>query len=173
MRLIAAVPICALLACLALFAGGAGVASAKADRATVVAVQEKLGVTADGIMGPQTRRALRRFQRTHGLTVDGVIGPQTLAALGIRARSSSKRKRSMSPEALLEKIARCESGGDPTAVSPNGRYRGKYQFARATWRALGGKGDPAKASEAEQDLRAAALLQREGAGAWPHCGRTA
>ena len=50
---------------------------------------------------------------------------------------------------VLRRIAECESGGDPTAVSPDGRYRGKYQFTRSTWRALGGDGDPADASEAD------------------------
>jgi hypothetical protein len=54
-------------------------------------------------------------------------------------------------------------------VSADGRYRGKYQFDRATWRALGGSGDPAAAPEAEQDQRAADLLAREGASPWPSC----
>jgi peptidoglycan hydrolase-like protein with peptidoglycan-binding domain len=168
-----AVPICAALACLALLGAGTAAAEAKPSKATVMAVQEKLGIPADGVIGPQTRKAVRRFQRQNGLTVDGVIGPQTLDALGITARAANKPKRSMSPEALLEKIAICESGGDPTIVSRNGKYRGKYQFSRPTWRALGGKGDPAKASEAEQDLRAAALLERQGPEAWPHCSRVA
>ena len=57
------------------------------------------------------------------------------------------------------------------AVSPDGRYRGKYQFSRATWRAMGGKGDPAAASEAEQDRIAAALYASQGASPWPSCGR--
>ena len=67
----------AAVACVALV-GGAAVAEAKPAKATVVAVQQKLGVTADGVIGPQTRRALKRFQRRNGLTVDGVIGPQTV-----------------------------------------------------------------------------------------------
>ena len=147
------------------FTAGVAVAEAKPSKATVVAVQKKLGVPADGVAGPQTRRAVRRFQRRHGLTVDGVIGPETLRALGIRARQAAAGDR----EALLAKIARCESGGDPTAVSPDGRYRGKYQFSRATWRSLGGKGDPAKAPEAEQDRLARMLLDRQGTSAWPSC----
>ena len=167
-----AVFLCASLACLALFGAGTAAAEARVSKETIAAVQTKLGVPADGVMGPQTRRAIRRFQRANGLTVDGVIGPQTLAALGIRARAA-KRWRSIAPEVLLEKIAQCESGGDPTAVSRDGRYRGKYQFSRATWRAMGGSGDPAKASEEEQDLRAAALLEKQGPGAWPHCSRAA
>ena len=140
----------------------------------VAALQRKLGIPADGVVGPQTRRAIKRFQRRRGLTVDGVVGPQTLAALGLPARAASTRttrKRSSGSSGLLARIAACESGGDPTAVSPDGRYRGKYQFSRATWRGLGGKGDPAAAPEAEQDRMAALLLRSQGRSAWPNCAR--
>ena len=41
-----------------------------------------------------------------------------------------------------EGIASCESGGDPTAVSADGAYRGKYQFDYGTWASVGGAGDP-------------------------------
>jgi soluble lytic murein transglycosylase-like protein len=71
----------------------------------------------------------------------------------------------------LAAIARCESGGDPRAVSASGQYRGKYQFSFVTWRTVGGTGDPAGASETEQDRRAAMLYRRHGAGQWPVCGR--
>jgi peptidoglycan hydrolase-like protein with peptidoglycan-binding domain len=37
----------------------------------------------DGVAGPATVDALRRFQLTAGLAVDGVLGPQTRKALGI------------------------------------------------------------------------------------------
>jgi hypothetical protein len=70
----------------------------------------------------------------------------------------------------LEAIAACESGGDPAAVGGGGLYRGKYQFSYETWQSVGGTGDPAAASEAEQDQRAAMLLARDGAGHWPVCG---
>jgi hypothetical protein len=132
---------------------------------TVAAVQSALGIRADGIAGPKTRRAIRRFQRAHGLVVDGIVGPQTLAALGLGRASTA----AAGAGSVLEAIARCESGGDPTAVSADGRYRGKYQFSRATWRAVGGSGDPAAAPEAEQDRRAAALLAAEGTSPWPNC----
>jgi phosphatidylserine/phosphatidylglycerophosphate/cardiolipin synthase-like enzyme len=39
------------------------------------------GLVADGISGPKTRAAVRKFQQRHGLKVDGVVGPQTEGAL--------------------------------------------------------------------------------------------
>ena len=69
----------------------------------------------------------------------------------------------------LEAIAACESGGDPQAVNAAGYY-GKYQFDTGTWAAVGGSGNPAQASEAEQDYRAALLYSRAGASPWPVCG---
>ena len=79
--------------------------------------------------------------------------------------------RAVAVPAHLQAIAACESGGDPRAVSADGSYRGKYQFSYATWAAVGGSADPAAASEAEQDMRAALLYARAGAGQWPVCGR--
>jgi hypothetical protein len=70
----------------------------------------------------------------------------------------------------LESIAACESGGDPTAVSSDGSYRGKYQFDYGTWESMGGSGDPAAAPEAEQDYRAAMLYAASGSSPWPVCG---
>jgi peptidoglycan hydrolase-like protein with peptidoglycan-binding domain len=142
-----------------------------------IAVQEKVGVSADGVMGPKTRAAIKRFQRRNGLEVDGVVGPQTLAAMGIASSRKAKAARNTkiteeppgTESAQLEAIAQCESGGDPTAVSPGGRYRGKYQFSRATWKSLGGTGDPADAPEAEQDAMAAKLMATQGPAAWPNC----
>jgi hypothetical protein len=71
----------------------------------------------------------------------------------------------------LSSIAECESHGDPRAISAGGTYRGKYQFSFSTWRSVGGKGDPAAATETEQDRRAAKLYRTGGPGHWPVCGR--
>jgi soluble lytic murein transglycosylase-like protein len=73
-------------------------------------------------------------------------------------------------QATLDAIAACESGGDPTAVSADGTYRGKYQFDYGTWASVGGSGDPAAAPEAEQDMRAAMLYSQSGSSPWPICG---
>jgi peptidoglycan hydrolase-like protein with peptidoglycan-binding domain len=140
----------------------------------VVALQKALGVAADGVYGPQTAAAVRTFQRNHGLAVDGVAGPATMSALGISGSAATSApsgpSTSSAPGATLAKIAQCESGGDPTAVSSSGVYRGKYQFTRETWRDMGGSGDPAAASEAEQDRMAAKLYAQRGSAPWPVCG---
>ena len=112
---------------------------------------------------------MKRFQRRNGLVVDGIAGPQTLAALGLSTRALESSRLPRRVISVLEKIAACESGGDPTAVSADGRYRGKYQFSRATWQAMGGSGDPAKAPEYVQDRLAAKLYRQEGTSPWPNC----
>jgi peptidoglycan hydrolase-like protein with peptidoglycan-binding domain len=170
--------------------GAAAGGNASSGGASVAAIQRALGLPADGVYGKRTRAAVRRFQRRHGLAVDGVAGPKTLAALGLSgdddgdsgggagsaggAPDTGSAAGGSAPDAAasatLERIAQCESGGDPTAVSADGQYRGKYQFDRATWERLGGTGDPAKASEAEQDRLAAKLLAQSGTSPWPICG---
>jgi peptidoglycan hydrolase-like protein with peptidoglycan-binding domain len=42
--------------------------------------------TVDGVRGPITKSAIVRFQRRRGLSVDGVVGPQTRRAFGKRGR---------------------------------------------------------------------------------------
>jgi hypothetical protein len=151
--------------------------SAGSSGNAVSTLQAALGIKQTGSFSAATTRAVRAFQRRNGLTVDGIVGPQTAGALGLASgpvAASTPKAVAASAEsgsATLDRIAACESGGDPTAISADGRYRGKYQFSRATWRAMGGSGDPATAPEAEQDQRAAALLAAQGTVPWPACGR--
>jgi hypothetical protein len=154
--------------------GGASAASEvvvkRGDRGDAVRkIQSALGLTADGVFGPLTEGAVKRFQRRKGLVVDGIVGPQTRAALGLDPFSRTGVIRSTSLPRILHRIAECESGGDPAAVSRSGRYRGKYQFSMATWQSLGGEGDPAKASEWLQDRMALKLYRRSGTAPWPNC----
>jgi hypothetical protein len=150
----------------------------------VSALQAALGVKQTGTFNASTLRAVRSFQRQHGLTVDGIVGPQTAAALGLPSATASASGASASggssdagdasgadAGSTLSRIAQCESGGNPAAVSADGTYRGKYQFTRATWRQMGGSGDPADAPESEQDARAAQLLAQAGTTPWPVCGK--
>jgi LysM repeat protein len=68
------------------------------------------------------------------------------------------------------KVANCESSGNPRAVNPAGYY-GLFQFDLRTWRSVGGSGNPAKASAAEQLMRAKKLYAQRGASPWPVCGK--
>ena len=112
------------------------------------------------VAAPDLRRGVRVRRRPNG-------GAAALSSPG--GASAGGRRPSRGQAAILERIAECETGDDTRAVSADGRYRGKYQFDRATWRRLGGRGDPAKAPEAEQDRRAAQLLAQSGTSAWPNC----
>src|SRR4051812_33691309 len=94
-----------------------------------------------GYYGTQTKAAVKRFQKRRGLKADGIAGPATLRALGIRVTQSSYATGGSAPSSgtsrsgssgssvnlppVLRKIAQCESGGNPRAISRSGRYRGK------------------------------------------------
>jgi peptidoglycan hydrolase-like protein with peptidoglycan-binding domain len=86
--------IVACLAAFALLAAGASPAQAVLKRGShgphVTKVQHWLGLHADGIFGPATKHAVKRFQRHHGLTADGIVGPATWQAL----RSAHARRAS-------------------------------------------------------------------------------
>ncbi len=113
-----------------------------------------------------------RFQRSIDVAVKRIEAKRRAAAA--RERREQREAFEELPGgvsmATLESIAACESGGDPTIVSADGSYRGKYQFDYGTWESVGGSGDPAAAPEAEQDYRAALLYERSGSSPWPICG---
>lgn len=69
----------------------------------------------------------------------------------------------------LRRIAPCESDGIPALR--DGPYFGRWQFDLATWRSVGGSGNPAEAPAAEQDARAVLLYLDRGWQPWPVCGR--
>jgi hypothetical protein len=64
----------------------------KSRGADVRQLQRAIGVSADGVFGSQTERALRRWQRSHGLVADGIAGPSTRAALGLGPGPVLKRR---------------------------------------------------------------------------------
>jgi len=51
------------------------------SRAQWRSIQKKVGSAADGLVGPNTVRAVARWQASHGLSADGMVGPQTLGKL--------------------------------------------------------------------------------------------
>jgi hypothetical protein len=76
-------------------------------------------------------------------------------------------------------LRQCESSGNYSIVSSNGRYHGAYQFYQPTWdgiAAQAGRGDlvglpPSQATPADQDALALLLWQQRGSQPWPICGR--
>jgi hypothetical protein len=68
-------------------------------------------------------------------------------------------------------LARCESGGDPSARSGGGRYTGAFQFSNATWQSLGYSGSAADHPYEVQVAAAQRLQARSGWGQWPRCAR--
>jgi hypothetical protein len=86
-------------------------------------------------------------------------------------RRRDRWRRTVAPyRSRLLRIAECESGNNPRAVSQSGTYRGLLQFDYSTWASVGGSGDPAAASRLEQLYRGALLYRRAGPGPWPICG---
>ena len=65
----------------------------------------------DGIFGPLTLQAVKKFQSNNGLVVDGIAGPKTLAKLGLTS-SSGDSNRDANLE-LLAKIISAEAKGEP------------------------------------------------------------
>lgn len=66
--------------------------AAVANTKEVQTVLKKWGYytgSVDGINGPLTKAAVKRFQRKYGLTADGIVGPLTAAKMGLRVQGSS------------------------------------------------------------------------------------
>jgi hypothetical protein len=120
------------------------------------------------------QRPIERFQRLVRTIARDIRADERAEARAEARRQAREREERFDSlgvsMATLEAIASCESGGDPTIVSSDGSYRGKYQFDFGTWESVGGSGDPAAAPEAEQDYRAALLYSRAGSSPWPVCG---
>ncbi len=75
------------------------------------------GLAVDGILGPKTRQAVRRFQRRRGLAVDGIVGDNTEAALV--AVAGSPRLVDWPPQ------LRVSSAGPARPIRSNATARGR------------------------------------------------
>lgn len=74
----------------------------------------------DGIIGSQSLKAIKKFQKDYGLTVDGIVGKNTAKALGITLSTTSSNQ-SSSDLYLLAKCVYAEARGEP--------YEGKVAVA--------------------------------------------
>lgn len=66
----------------------------------------------DGVYGAKTKAAVVLFQKKNGLTADGIVGNQTLKALGISTGSSSGSTTSNSDLNLLARLIYGEARGE-------------------------------------------------------------
>jgi hypothetical protein len=150
--------LCVAFPAAALAAGNSGGSSPRTGVAD--AVPAKLSVLS---------RSTVRFHRTIRVTVAHLEEVRRKRIRRERRELFASLPGGVSQE-TLDAIGACESGGNPTAVSSDGSYRGKYQFDFGTWESVGGSGDPAAAPEQEQDYRAALLYAQSGSSPWPVCG---
>jgi Putative peptidoglycan binding domain len=115
----------------------------------VAFVQKVLGLHVDRIYGKHTKRAVKRFQRSHGLTADGVVGPATWSALKrARGRSNGSGRVGRGTVRALQRALGIAADG----VFGPGTYAAVKRFQRgkgltadgvvgpATWAALGRTG---------------------------------
>ena len=126
--------------------------------------------------GHQHRLLLARYRSVADAPSPGATtwsnGRLTQAISAAKAqRAERKAEREFRPTGTFAAIAQCESGGNPRAIGGGGTFRGLYQFDVGTWQSVGGTGDPAAASPAEQTRRAQILYARSGSSPWPVCGR--
>jgi len=83
----------------------------------VTAIQEALkdrglfNANVTGYYGSITEAAVRKFQKQQGLTIDGIVGPQTLRALGISIGSVPAATEANIN--LLARIISAEARGEP------------------------------------------------------------
>jgi peptidoglycan hydrolase-like protein with peptidoglycan-binding domain len=115
----------------------------------VAKVQQWLGIGADGIFGPGTKRAVKRFQRRHGLTADGIVGPVTWSTLKRgRARKASSGGGKRSAVVLLQRELGIGADGifGPATEAAVKSFQSNHGLTAdgivgpATWSALGHAG---------------------------------
>ncbi|MDX6691561.1 MAG: hypothetical protein QOG15_3018 [Solirubrobacteraceae bacterium] len=102
----------------------------------VGSVQKALGLPADRLFGPSTKRAVKRLQRRHGLTPDGIVGPATWALVKrIRARQGGAGRRARHRGRALGAVSRSAA---VRLLQRRLRLAIDGVFGPQTWRAVRG-----------------------------------
>ncbi len=66
----------------------------------------------DGINGPKTISAVKKFQKKYGLVQDGIVGPLTAAKMGLSVSGSSSSSYNSNDRYLLAKVIYAEARGE-------------------------------------------------------------
>lgn len=89
---------------------------ATADTKQVQTVLKKWGYytgSVDGINGPKTKAAVKKFQKKYGLTADGIVGPATAAKMGLKVSGyTSSSSYNNNDVYLLAKLVHSEARGE-------------------------------------------------------------
>jgi resuscitation-promoting factor RpfA len=107
--------------------------------------------------------------RKHARIALGIVAAGTAGTAVLLGPASAAQAKSVNWDA----VAQCESGGNWSINTGNGFYGG-LQFSRSTWQGYGGGAYAStanKASRAEQIRIAEKVLDGQGIGAWPVCGK--
>ena len=120
---------------------------------------------------PAKHRAPRAVSRLRTTVVASTTGPLALAALGTVIAPAAHAAPSAG-SVNWDAIAQCESSGNWAANTGNGFFGG-LQFTASTWKAFGGSGTAQHASREQQIAVAERVLDGQGIGAWPVCGKHA
>lgn len=91
---------------------------------SVKALQQKLGIKADGIFGKDTEKAVRDYQEKNKLSVDGVVGNQTNSSL-IRTSALDSLKKANPVGAALNKPI-------PNASVERAKFSGPQGISQST-----------------------------------------
>lgn len=93
--------------------------STKGDVVSVKTYQQKLKSwgyytgAVDGVKGAKTVSAVKTFQRKNGLTADGIVGNATAKAMGISVRAGTNSSYTNNDTYLLAKAVYSEARGEP------------------------------------------------------------
>lgn len=83
-------------------------------------LQSLLGITSDGIFGPQTKQAVMAFQQANGLTPDGIVGPKTAAALQAKYGSQTQGNNPTITSNQLNSLGATTASNNGTTASTTG-----------------------------------------------------
>ena len=88
----------------------------------VKALQEKLGIAADGQFGGGTAKAVSAYQSSNGLKADGLAGPATLAQMKLfkEVTQDTVRMSQVSSGSAPASAPAAASGGAPAQASAGG-----------------------------------------------------